>query len=465
MVDTAPDDAIAANVLTTRTGALRARLTGPTVRKGAWATADQALVSLANFATSILLARFCPTEEYGAYVLAASIMFFVNGVHEALITAPMVILGAPKEGPELGQYVLALAAAQAAFAAFASVIVLAVAVLLGPRASGEGLAAAFLGMGVAVLFVQSREFFRRILYMRLALHRAFWSDAVFSVLQFGGLVSLWRAGGGMWSPPSPGYLSARNAFLCLAASSAVGVALGFFLCRRYVGRSLGALRAALRENWRFGKWGLGTSVAALASYEIYKYVLASAGGLGNAAALGACMSVIAFSNPFVKGMRGLFAPLASRKLSNDGPGKLRASVFWWVLGTGTIMGIFVVLVTVFARPLLHALYGGKYDGYALVLGLLSVGAFLGASAAPVTAGLGALRLPNKMFVASAAAALTSLVVGLPLSLGLGVLGAALGIVLANCTSVTTRIVSFGRALAQRTRLEREQLADARTPGR
>ena len=114
MVDTAPDDAIAANVLTTRTGALRARLTGPTVRKGAWATADQALVSLANFATSILLARFCPTEEYGAYVLAASIMFFVNGVHEALITAPMVILGAPKEGPELGQYVLALAAAQAA---------------------------------------------------------------------------------------------------------------------------------------------------------------------------------------------------------------------------------------------------------------------------------------------------------------------------------------------------------------
>ncbi|MHC4252475.1 MAG: hypothetical protein ACYS9X_25430, partial [Planctomycetota bacterium] len=50
--------------------AWRARLTGPTARKGGWAVADQALVSGTRFVTAVMLARYTDPAEFGAYVLA-----------------------------------------------------------------------------------------------------------------------------------------------------------------------------------------------------------------------------------------------------------------------------------------------------------------------------------------------------------------------------------------------------------
>jgi O-antigen/teichoic acid export membrane protein len=58
-------------------------------KKGSLAVLDQALFSGANFLVNILLARWLPPEEYGAFAVALSIYYLLLGFHTAVITEPM----------------------------------------------------------------------------------------------------------------------------------------------------------------------------------------------------------------------------------------------------------------------------------------------------------------------------------------------------------------------------------------
>ena len=211
----------------------RARLRGPTARKGVLAVADQALVSGANFATGFLMARFCTKEEFGGYVLAFSVMLFLNGLQAALITGPMMVLGAAREGDDFRRYVTALGAAQLATGAALTGIAFAAVGVMFLLPSAEGLRGAFLGMAAALFFVQTQEFVRRVLFTRLEPARAFVNDCVFRGMQLAAVAALFllsRRGEGGW-------LSGRNVFLAVACSALTGSAVGLWQVREHLGRS------------------------------------------------------------------------------------------------------------------------------------------------------------------------------------------------------------------------------------
>ena len=74
------------------------------VVKGGWAITDQAFFSGANFVVNILLARWLPPKEYGAFAVALSIFYLLLGFHTALITEPLMVFGAGKYRSEFCKY-------------------------------------------------------------------------------------------------------------------------------------------------------------------------------------------------------------------------------------------------------------------------------------------------------------------------------------------------------------------------
>jgi O-antigen/teichoic acid export membrane protein len=61
------------------------------------ALCDQALVSGANFATNVILARVLGIREYGVYALSWMAVLFVASLQWAFIVSPMMSVGPKQE--------------------------------------------------------------------------------------------------------------------------------------------------------------------------------------------------------------------------------------------------------------------------------------------------------------------------------------------------------------------------------
>jgi len=69
-------------------------LIGHETTKAMWALFDQAVVSLANFALNLALARYASPEVYGQFVIVFALLLFVYSSIQAPLTLdPLIILG------------------------------------------------------------------------------------------------------------------------------------------------------------------------------------------------------------------------------------------------------------------------------------------------------------------------------------------------------------------------------------
>src|SRR5438445_11830963 len=62
-------------------------------KKGTLAIIDQGLISGSNFLIAVLLARWLPPEQYGAFALAFECFVLLYDVYNGLIIEPMSVLG------------------------------------------------------------------------------------------------------------------------------------------------------------------------------------------------------------------------------------------------------------------------------------------------------------------------------------------------------------------------------------
>jgi hypothetical protein len=65
---------------------------------------DQLLYSGANFVLSILLGRWFPPEQYGAYTIAFSVFLFGSGLYSAIMLEPMRVIGPGRYSGNLKSY-------------------------------------------------------------------------------------------------------------------------------------------------------------------------------------------------------------------------------------------------------------------------------------------------------------------------------------------------------------------------
>ena len=77
----------------------RARSALESFRWAKFAIADQIVVSGSNFLSNVLLARILGIEEFGRYVLAWTVVLFVQGLQFSAVSSTMLSIG-PKHDAE-----------------------------------------------------------------------------------------------------------------------------------------------------------------------------------------------------------------------------------------------------------------------------------------------------------------------------------------------------------------------------
>src|SRR5882724_12091977 len=57
--------------------------------RGIWALCDQAILSLGNFLTNILLIRHFSDYQFGTYAVLLTVVLFLNNLHASLVSYPL----------------------------------------------------------------------------------------------------------------------------------------------------------------------------------------------------------------------------------------------------------------------------------------------------------------------------------------------------------------------------------------
>jgi O-antigen/teichoic acid export membrane protein len=97
---------------------------------------------------------------------------------------------------------------------------------------------------------------------------------------------------------------------------------------------------------------------------------------------------------------------------------------------------------VFSRQAIHLLYGGKYSTLNSLIPFVALSSILGVAAHGPGAGLRAVRSPSSVFVAFCAASAISAIIGIPVTLSIGLPGTVATLVLANTVALVLVLRMF-----------------------
>src|ERR1700691_5577230 len=86
------------------------------MKRAKWALADQVIVSGFNFLSNILLARILGIQEFGRYVLAWTIVLFVQNLQYSALGSTMLSIGPKQDAEATPSYFGSMFVLQAIFA-------------------------------------------------------------------------------------------------------------------------------------------------------------------------------------------------------------------------------------------------------------------------------------------------------------------------------------------------------------
>lgn len=395
---------------------------------GAWGLADQALISATNFATMVLLARELGPAAFGAFVLAYTFLLFATELQGALVTQPHNVLGVGRSGDDYRRYTGSTAVGQVVLAVSAA----ALATLAGVTAASLGMSGAslVLALAPAILAWLGQDFARRVLYTEGRIRAVLANDAVTYGGQLLVLIALWRLG----------RLDGTAALLALAATSALGMALGAWQLR---GRFLPSVRRDdLRANWGYGKWLAGALLAYWCASQLYLYLAAALAGTAATGLLKAALVLLGPLNVLLVFLDTAAPIVLARSRAVQGDPGLRTRLREIVVVTAPVVIGYCLVVVVFSGALLRLVYGDRYaQDQAVLVALLALDYVLIYGGRITASALRAQRRTRPIFRAHLAAAAVALMVGWLLVGLAGVEGAALGMV----TSAAIVVVLLARA--------------------
>ena len=307
---------------------------------------DQAIVSMGNFATTVILARSLSKVEYGTYVVLYGVLLIAHALHASLVTYPISVLGAHRTATELKR--------------FSSTSVL-ITLLLGVPVSAGVVAAAFVlskrsdlfPYALAAMFCwQVQETLRRSLMAHLRHRAAIIGDTATYVGQalFVYLLvhhSIDR--------------SARLGFEAIVAGSLLGACVHAIV--------LGArapefhnLIALFREYFRLGRYPLLSILGYSTTSLLFPWVLAYR-SFAEVANYQTMMNLIQAVNPVMFSVGNLVVPaVAHEMLKPNGDEKARRVTYRFLLEGLIVLAPLFIGIVVAPRTIMEMLYG-RHSGY------------------------------------------------------------------------------------------------------
>lgn len=308
--------------------------------------ADQAVVSGGNFLLTIFVARELGPVDFGVFALVWTGSTFALAAHWALVSAPLQNAMGSEAGARdavfAGALVLALGiAAIAAAAAFSATVALVA------RPHVELLAVC---AGAVLAGIVLQDFARRWLLASERPVAALASD----LLKFGGGLALFVAGARSAGASLP------VAFLTLLAGCLAGCGSLAPELRAMRGS---AWRPELARFTRAGRALLPSVMLQAVGSAAPVYMLGLGGGAREAGGLRAATTLV---SPIVSLTEALetFLPLRVRQIFMRANGAGRREVFAMAAPYAFMAAGFLAGVTWLAVPLVHLVFGGRFDAYA-----------------------------------------------------------------------------------------------------
>lgn len=405
------------------------------VRPGYWVLADQAIVSLSNFVTSMMVARALGVEVFGMYTLGVLAWLFAQLVHHSLITAPLMSLR-----PDGNRVENTDEQSDLTLLSFLLIVGLALGVAFVFRALHHLAPSWRLGevwwiWSLVIFFGIHQEYIRKVAFARKQVRLAFVSD----LIRFGGQVVA------IFILLYLDRLTLRNIVLVLACTAAISLGLRLTWVVP-VGRTIN--RSLVLKYWEFGRWLLAASFIRWTATNIF---FVASGGLVGAAAIGALRASTQLVQPIhvlVLALDNRMPVLAAEQLSSGGgPAMHHYLMGVWRKAIWPVWSC-ALLVAVFSEPLISLVFGEGFRAYSGLVIWASLTAVLGFAAGPLRSGLRALKDTRSIFWADFVLLFVTLLILFPLIKVWSISGAAAGMTISTAAMTGYLAVKYRRHCSQ-----------------
>jgi O-antigen/teichoic acid export membrane protein len=418
---------------------LGSRLSGlPWVKKGSLAIVDQALISGSNFLIGILLARWLPPDQYGAYALAFSTFLLLSLAYQSLLLEPQSVFGSSAYLDSPRQYLGALLWAHGALA-LAIFIILGISAGAAHELGGPGnFSGALAGVAFAAPCILLFWLARGACYVRQAPQHAAAGALLYSVLVLGGLLVLFPRG--LLSPFTAFVLMGLGA---LATSTVLLIRLNPTL---KLGRDNPTLSRVAQQHWIYGRWALASSVMTWIPWNIHYALLGHFSGMAAAGGLRALVNLMLPLAQSCNALSLLITPYASRTHAQGGAASLDG-LSWRItslfVGGGVAYWAVIILLRASA---LRFLYDGRYGALAHLVPWVAIASVLWTAVYGPAIVLRAKQAPALVFCAYSASAAIALVTAAPASRAFGLQGTVWAIILSSAVGLAVALFLVHRGV-------------------
>ena len=397
---------------------------------------DQAIVSGTSFCLSVIIARRGSKEQLGVYVLGMSIVLFVTGLHNSLITMPYIFYSPRPDGRIDAQYAGSTLIHACGLSIIGVIVLVGVAGIASHRVGISGLENVVWALAGVITFILLREYARKVCFAWRQPGTAIAMDLLAAVIQIGGLLFLCRLG----------FLSATATFWVIGAAYCFATLWWLVSKRQHFDVKLSRVVSDLSLNWSFGKWIVAGNVIYTARSSLYPWFLASLHGTAATATFAACMGVTLFANPFFIALSNVLGPKAAHSFANGGIVALCRVVHKTTLLVSVSMAFFAVGILIVGDKLVILIYGNQYAGSGPIISVLVLSLIAGAVALGFDAGLYAMNRANAIFHAYVLGLCVTVFVGFWMAKYYGPLGAACGLLAASIVTSTSKYLSLSRLI-------------------
>ena len=415
---------------------------------------DQCLSVGGMFVVNIALARVRSKEEYGIFALSYSLLTFLTGLHNAAILEAYTIYGSGRYHQRFVGYRRLLWRSHLWLLGALSAFLLAA--WQGLRWWHSPLASpSLLGMALTCGVLLSVSFVRRTFYMRRRPDLAARFSAVFFVSCMGLLALAIRSE----------RLNGFSAFLIVALSWSLA---GLFIVRDHPPREPSAREDSdaredskgtgpahavdflreqpgyWRDHWNYSRWVLVTALVFQFTAQAYFWAVAALLSVPDVAELRALYNLALPVDQIAVAITFLVMPQMALHYAALEFGQLR---HLWRQCASLYLGIslaFALVVGAASLPLLHAMYGGKFDSAAPLLRWYALLPVVMAVGNATNAAMKSMEKPQAVFYAYLASGAATLVFGIPLIVRFGLAGAMYGMLLSAASYTAALMFSFYR---------------------
>jgi O-antigen/teichoic acid export membrane protein len=373
---------------------------------------DQAVVSLGNFCTTLMLIRTLPPDEFGVYALILNAAIFLNTMQQSVIGYPLCVRGAQSGRRDFRELITSAMAATGGLSLLNALVLLGVCV-------GMKRPTLVLPLALSVLLWQLQDTLRGAFQSRLRQREAVPGDAISYLGQAAVIALLCRTH----------HVSIVLAWCAVGGTSLLGLLMQLWQLRPSQ-PSAASIAAMLRDCWMLGRWAVPARIMGFFTLQAFPWAIAVRHGTGQVATFQALFQIIALANPVLLSMGSLMtASIAQSRAQSLRDGRR------YIILTAVLTGSYLLLVGVAGPQILSLLYGshGRYAAFGADLRMLALAWSFEVVALICTSVLGGMERTKGLFWVQTSGFISAALIALPLVYRHGLAIAAIGLLLVNAT--------------------------------